>query len=254
MSNFSKQAQVWPELQTFVNNTSVGNAGDVLEDVHFQLPKLLMSKISGCNSPPPGSRPRTCVLSDSLISCHPFTINARSAAVIYAADKAPSGREASAAPPERRRPRFCWAPQGLQHVQSAGVRPKGHGSDSAVPERKRSGSQLCLATGGAAAERQNRTGGSWGPENELGPSAFPHICRVYREQTRLFAKALMTPWKNNFLKSRHLIRDPIFFIYFFLKTFKEIIVEGNVYQTNEVTIVTFVRFISLTIEITPRWG
>lgn len=50
---------------------------------------------AGCNSPPPsinppphnrpGSRPRICVLSDSLISCHPFTINARSAAVIYAA-------------------------------------------------------------------------------------------------------------------------------------------------------------------------
>lgn len=61
---------------------------------------------AGCNSPPPfiktlhnrpGSRPRICVLSDSLISCHPFTINARSTAVIYAVDKAKSERNVSAA-------------------------------------------------------------------------------------------------------------------------------------------------------------
>lgn len=121
-------------------------------------------------------------------------------------------------------------------------------------ERPRSRRQLWLVTGGAAAEQNRQVIGSRRPENELGPSAFPHICRVYREQARLFTRALMIQWKNNFLKSRHLIRDAIFF---FLKTFrisektfKEIIVEGNVYETNKVS----ARFISLTIsETTSQW-
>lgn len=129
--------------------------------------------------------------------------------MIYAADKAKSERNLSAALPP--------VPQNLAGSGSTGFcrvcstfsvlvsGPK----VTALLQRHHVHSCVWIQ----AALQQNRTGRSSDrprrPENELSPSGFPHICRVYREQTRLSTKALMTQWKNNFLKSPHSIRDAI---------------------------------------------